>query len=86
MDVKNCCHHLPGNVECPNPIIYHVCWRNPLRPGEFNGGQSYHRPVCIAHLAPAIDYAIEDAGRVGRVEVRIAALDDHCPVLVEGVA
>lgn len=78
-----CSQHLPGNTPCPNPSVYVVCWRNPLKPGEFQGGVSYRRPVCVFHIAPAIDSAISDAGKAGRVEVRLLALDDGRPVLTE---
>lgn len=85
-DIKfaECKQHLPGNVTCPIYPVYDVCWRNPVLPGQFNGGLSYFRPVCHNHLAPAIDAAIDDAGKLGRVEVRMFG-SERKPVLVDKV-
>lgn len=72
-----CCWHLPGNRPCPNPPLYDVEWKlNEPRayekhPPEF---REIRRSVCVFHLVPAIDAAIEAAPfSVGAVSVSFGA-------------
>lgn len=73
----NCCHHLPGNLQCPYPALWIISFavneprayeKNPLK------FRVIERQVCSAHLESAILTDLEHVPKtIGSVEVRLAS-------------
>ena len=66
--MARCLLHLPGNAECPYTALYEVIWT----PHRITPVGKLTRPVCVQHLAPAIDQALDDSARGATIEVRLA--------------
>ncbi len=60
-----CTRHLPGNRTCPYPALYTITWVS-LRETAPTA-----RDVCVQHLAPSVDDAIEQAGISASARVRL---------------
>lgn len=66
-----CGFHLPGNRQCPYQALYDVSWIQNQPTAKL---PMVHRFVCVHHLVPAIDQALESSPRA--MDVHVGMLDE----------